>query len=221
MPAQAAAPPRGRSSNCGPWRAAGLLCHIQVVKEQRRRIRLREKIWYPTRDSNPEEPVSETGAYADSASGAQQKQKARGPCGSPGLGETASDRWVARRSAPFRARADPPRQGRCLSFASNTFYASNSYLRSPNAVLAAALTPQKQKTRSARAVRVRMGAKRLSDPRLRTGVFKTKSLRMRVHGQVGAHSVPGLFRCQQKFRFSARAACRTRCRRGAPRGRRW
>jgi hypothetical protein len=83
-----------------------LLCHIQVVKEQAGKIpgnvRARrknprqlqraavnhhcEKIWYPTRDSNPESPVSETGAYADSASGALQKQKARGPCGSPGLG---------------------------------------------------------------------------------------------------------------------------------------
>jgi hypothetical protein len=53
------------------------------------------KLWYPTRDSNPESRVSETRAYADSASGAfgtrrsarrpqcpaEGNKKARGPCG--------------------------------------------------------------------------------------------------------------------------------------------
>jgi hypothetical protein len=67
-------------------RGGAYLCHIQVVKEHAPAFSRREKFWYPTRDSNPERRVSETRAYADSASGALQKQKARGPCGAPGLG---------------------------------------------------------------------------------------------------------------------------------------
>jgi hypothetical protein len=72
-------------------RAAGLLlCHIQVVKERIAGRSLRSEIWYPTRDSNPDKPASEAGAYADSASGVLQKQKARGPFGSPGLRRLAA-----------------------------------------------------------------------------------------------------------------------------------
>jgi len=63
------------------------------------------------------------------------------------------------------------------------------HILSSNAMLAAALTPQKQKARSARAVRASGGRKALRDPRLRIGVFK-KSLRLRVvHVQVGAHCI--------------------------------
>jgi hypothetical protein len=55
------------------------------------------------------------------------------------------------------------------------------HIRSPNAVLAAALTLQKQKARSARAVRASDGRWRLRDLRLQIGV-STKSCRsLRVH----------------------------------------
>jgi hypothetical protein len=46
------------------------------------------------------------------------------------------------------------------------------HIRSPNAVLAAALTLQKQKARSARAVRASDGRKRLRDLRLQKSVSK-------------------------------------------------
>ena len=60
------------------------LCHIPSCKRTLRLFRshcrsgseahpLPTKIWYPTRDSNPELHVSETCAYADSASGANKK----------------------------------------------------------------------------------------------------------------------------------------------------
>jgi hypothetical protein len=45
-----------------------------------------EKIWYPTRDSNPEHRVSETRAYPDSASGAHQNKKPGDLAAHPGFG---------------------------------------------------------------------------------------------------------------------------------------
>jgi hypothetical protein len=87
------------------------------------------KLWYPTRDSNPESRVSETRAYADSASGAfgtrrsarrpqcpaEGNKKARGLAAQPGLGRNVcavsryvfSIAWIAflRRSPCARASA--------------------------------------------------------------------------------------------------------------------
>ena len=73
-----------------------------------------KKIWYPTRDSNPENRASEARAYSDSASGAHQNK-------SPGtLRLTRARRELpaivlARRSPPLGARACPPRSARRLS----------------------------------------------------------------------------------------------------------
>jgi hypothetical protein len=77
--------------------------HIQIVKDQsafpgRYAGAVTAKSWCPTRDLNSEKPVSKTGAYACSASGAEklfdqstpthrkhQKKKARRPCGASRL----------------------------------------------------------------------------------------------------------------------------------------
>ena len=107
---------------------------------------------------------------------------------------------VARRSPPLRARANPPRQTRGLPVAACNFYVSISYLRSPNAALAAALTPPETKNpERSRGPGSGLGAKRLRDPRLRIGAFKMFR-KLRVHVQVGADFVLVLLRCQQKFR---------------------
>jgi hypothetical protein len=105
---------------------------------------------------------------------------------------------IARRAPPFRACACRPRKTRRARVVASRFYVSNPYLRSPNAVLASALTRRKQKTRSARAVRVPVGANALRERRLLPRVFKKCTESLHMHVQVGAHSVPGLFRCQQK-----------------------
>ena len=111
-PVTAPAPPRpsrrarraARGQTEGTLRAAGtVLCHIQVVKEQAEAHCFREKIWYPTRDSNPEEPVSETGAYAVSASGAHKSKKPGDLAAHPGseklpTSESLEDLLLSRRA---------------------------------------------------------------------------------------------------------------------------
>ena len=82
--------------------------------------------WCGSRDSNPEQRVSETRAYADSASGAFGSTHLHAPTGKPGVQTTKSPgtlrrtrawwsyqrRLIARRSPPLGARAYPPRMAR-------------------------------------------------------------------------------------------------------------
>ena len=106
---------------------------------------LPRKIWYPTRDSNPEEPVSETGAYADSASGVLQNKKPGDLLDHPGFGG-CQRLVVARKPPPSGTRAGPPRKTRCFSVAAKSFQAFVSWSVPPNAVPASALTRRKTKS---------------------------------------------------------------------------
>jgi hypothetical protein len=148
-------------------RAAGvaLLCHIQVVKERASQAEaFDEEIWYPTRDSNPEQPVSETGAYSDSASGAHQNKKpgdlAAHP-GSEGLPANAISLEDFLRAAGARIHL-AKRDGFRLPLVTSVLQSHMLHIVPPNAALAPALTPRKQKTRSARAVRAADGRKALT-----------------------------------------------------------
>ena len=106
---------RGPQVKCGPVaRAAGLLCHIQVVKEQAGAFRSREKIWCPTRDSNPDQRASEARAYPVSASGAHKNKKPGDLAAHPGL-EGFPAMMVARRSPRPGPHARRPRVARMLS----------------------------------------------------------------------------------------------------------
>jgi hypothetical protein len=175
------APPRGPWANRGHVARGGAALPHPSCKRARKRFRFRKKSWYPTWDSNPEKRASEARAYADSASGAfwsrqssecrDRKARSVKATKSPGTlrrtraWETASDYVIARRSPPLGARAYPPRKARWAFVARVVDACSSkfgSYIRSPNAVLAAALTLQKQKARSARAVRASDGRKALT-----------------------------------------------------------